>query len=90
MIGFGIFGYGARKLGFDVTPLVMAFILTPPLEYAIGQTILLSRGDLGGYLLTERPIAIAVMILTPILAFWIARKQSRRTRTPSSKEAAEK
>jgi len=77
MIAFGIFGYGARKLGFDVTPLVMAFILTPPLEYAIGQSILLSRGDLGWYLLSERPITVAVMVLTPILIFWIARRQSR-------------
>lgn len=80
MVAFGIFGYICRKLDFDVTPLVMGFILLPPLEYAMGQTMLLARGDLGGYLLTQRPITVAVLLITPVLIFWIARRQARQTR----------
>lgn len=79
MVGFGIFGYICRKLALDVTPLVMGFILLPPLEYAVGQSTLLARGDLIGYLIGSRPITVAVLILTPLLIFWIARRQSSAT-----------
>lgn len=80
MIAFGIFGYGARKLNFDVTPLVMGFILLPPLEYALAQSVLLSRGDLFGYLIGTRPIAVAVLVLTPVLIFWISNRQRKQAR----------
>ena len=43
LVIFGVFGYVLRKLSFDVTPLVMAFILAPPLEYAFGQTMSLGN-----------------------------------------------
>lgn len=85
MIAFGLFGYAARKLHFDVTPLVMAFILTPPLEYALAQTALLSLGDPIGYMLNTRPIAVGIMVLTPILIFFIARRQSRQNRLANSR-----
>jgi putative tricarboxylic transport membrane protein len=87
MIAFGIFGYAARKLAFDVTPLVMAFILLPPLEYAVGQTMLLARGDLLGYLIGQRPITVAVLVLMPLLIFWIAQRQRRQTRSVRSEAA---
>ena len=78
MIAFGVFGYCARKLSFDVTPLVMSFILMPPLEYAVGQSILLAQGDIFGYLVGSRPITVAVLLVTPILIFWIAYRQRQR------------
>ena len=85
MIAFGIFGYAARRLHFDVTPLVMGFILLPPLEYALAQTVLLSQGDLLGYLAVRRPIALSVMVLTPVLIFWISHRQ--RSRAQKAKPA---
>ncbi|MEO1959634.1 MAG: DNA translocase FtsK 4TM domain-containing protein [Paracoccus sp. (in: a-proteobacteria)] len=80
MIGFGLFGYVARKLRFDVTPLVMGFILTPPLEYALAQSMMLSRGDLPGYLIGTRPIALAILLLTPVLIIWLGYRQSKQRR----------
>ena len=80
MIGFGLFGYGARKLHFDLTPLVMGFILTPPLEYALAQSMLLSRGDLLGYLVGTRPIAVGILVLTPVLIFWLGYRQRKQRR----------
>ena len=68
LMGFGLFGYAARKLHYDVTPLVMGFILMGPLEYAIGQTLLLSQGNLVGYILSERPVTV-VLIALAILGF---------------------
>ena len=85
MIGFGIFGYAARKLKFDVTPLVMGFILTPPLEYAVGQTLLMGRTDLLSFLITSRPIAVVILVLTPVLIFWILAKQRKQRRAVRSR-----
>ncbi|GGK35641.1 tripartite tricarboxylate transporter permease [Salinarimonas ramus] len=88
MIGFGVVGYVARKLAFDVSPLVMGFILTPPLEYAVGQTVLLARGDVAGYLVGERPITIAVLLLAPLLTAWILVRQHRRMRALGRESAS--
>jgi putative tricarboxylic transport membrane protein len=77
LVFFGAFGYGARKLGFDVTPMVMAFILGTPLEVAFGQTLSLSQGDAVGYLLSERPIAVALLLLTPVVAYLLWRRSMR-------------
>ncbi|MEM7462887.1 MAG: tripartite tricarboxylate transporter permease [Pseudomonadota bacterium] len=71
LVVFGLFGYGARKLKFDVTPLVMGFILAPPLEYAIGQTLLLSQGDMFNYIVNERPVTLALLALIPVLLFFV-------------------
>jgi putative tricarboxylic transport membrane protein len=79
LVFFGAFGYVARKLRFDVTPMVMAFILGTPLEVAFGQTLSLSRGDLLGYLLNERPIAVALLLAIPLVA-WLLWRRSRRLR----------
>jgi putative tricarboxylic transport membrane protein len=88
MIVFGVFGYFARKLHFDVTPLVMAFILTPPLEYAIGQTMMLSQGNLFGYLLASRPISVAVLVLTPVLIGWMLYRRHRQGREMAQRGAS--
>lgn len=77
LIFFGLFGYAARKLNFDVTPLVMAFILTPVLEYSIGQTLLLSQGDLFGYIVQDRPIALSILLVTPFLVYLMWRRTQR-------------
>lgn len=87
MIGFGIFGYAARKLKFDVTPLVMGFILTPPLEYAVGQTILMARGDMLGFLVGSRPIAVAILVATPLLIAWIVIKQQKQRRAVALRQS---
>jgi putative tricarboxylic transport membrane protein len=79
LVFFGAFGYVARKLRFDVTPMVMAFILGTPLEVAFGQTLSLGRGDVLGYLLSERPIAVALLLAIPLVA-WLLWRRSLRLR----------
>ena len=80
LVFFGIFGYAAKKLSFDVAPMVMAFILGPPLEYSFGQTITLSQGNLAGYITTERPITVVILILTPMIIYALWRKSARMRR----------
>ena len=79
LLFFGIFGYILRKLEFDVTPLVMAFILAPSLEYAFGQTLSLGDDGLIKYLLLERPIAALIICATPVIT-WKLWKRSKRLR----------
>jgi putative tricarboxylic transport membrane protein len=81
LIFFGLFGYVARKLSFDVTPMVMAFILTPVLEYSLGQTILLSQGNLLHYVVFDHWIALVILVATPPLTYlmWY---RTRKLRNP--------
>jgi putative tricarboxylic transport membrane protein len=88
LIFFGLLGYGARKLSFDVTPLVMAFILTPVLEYSLGQSILLSQGNLFHYVVIERPLALIIILATPVLTYlmWY---RTRKLRNPDPVSGSE-
>jgi putative tricarboxylic transport membrane protein len=80
LVFFGAFGYAAKKLRFDVTPMVMAFILTPTIEYSFGQTVILSQGNLLGYIIIDRPITAGILLLTPLLTFLMWRRSVRLRR----------
>ncbi|NQV99763.1 MAG: tripartite tricarboxylate transporter permease [Rhodospirillales bacterium] len=77
LVVFGVFGYLAKKLRFDVTPLVMGFILGPILEYSFGQTVTMSQENIVGYIVTERPITLVILILTPVITYFLWRKSAR-------------
>ncbi len=78
LVFFGTFGYAARKLRFDVTPMVMAFILATPLEVALSQSLSLSQGNLFGYIVVDRPISAIIFLATPIIGFLMWRRSARR------------
>ena len=80
LVFFGLFGYVARKLHFDVTPMVMGFILGPPLEYAFGQSMNLSGGNVWHYMFFERPIAGVILAITPVVTFFLWRRTIRLRR----------
>lgn len=75
--GFGLIGYLFRKADFDVAPLIMAFVLGPELERAIGTTVDLAAGDLVGFMITERPIAVALLVATPFISWWLINRRRR-------------
>ena len=77
LVFFGLFGYLAKKLQFDVTPLAMGFILGPVLEYSFGQSIQLSDGNLINYMLYERPISAVILAITPVITFLMWRRSMR-------------
>jgi putative tricarboxylic transport membrane protein len=74
---FGAFGYIAKKLHFDVTPMAMGFILGPTLEYSFGQSIALSQGNLLHYAFVERPVTATIFALTPVITFVLWRRSMR-------------
>jgi putative tricarboxylic transport membrane protein len=80
MILFGALGYAMRRLAFDATPLVLAFILGPMLEQALRQSLILSRGSFS--IFVTRPIAagfffvIAVLVLVAIVRPFLKRNRA--------------
>ncbi len=73
MVFFGVVGYLVRKFGYEVAPLVLAFVLGPMLEQALRQSLLMSQGSF--MIFISRPIAgIAlgvsfILLLSNILPF---------------------
>ncbi len=45
MIGFGIFGYLARKFQFEMAPLVLAIVIGPMMENNLRLSLVISQGD---------------------------------------------
>jgi len=81
LVMFGIFGYIARKLEFDVAPMVMAFLLGQLLEETIGQTVNMAPGSVLTYLFVDRIWASAIYALVPVVLgvlYYRARKRRRR------------
>ena len=64
-IVFGFFGYLARKFKYPAAPLAFALILSPILEKALRQSLLISGGSIS--ILFNRPIACTFMIIGIIL-----------------------
>ncbi|MBI4246514.1 MAG: tripartite tricarboxylate transporter permease [Candidatus Rokubacteria bacterium] len=61
LVGFGIFGYGLRKLAIDPSPLVVALVLGPLMEKALRQSLFMERGNV--LAIAERPLALALFLL---------------------------
>lgn len=61
MLGFGVFGYFADKVGYSLAPLVLAFVLGPLMETSLRQSLILSQGDFS--IFVERPISATLLAL---------------------------
>jgi putative tricarboxylic transport membrane protein len=65
-ISFGFAGYALRRANFDLSPLILAFVLGPTFERSLRQMLLITDGDLVGGLL-ERPLALSLVLLGLVL-----------------------
>lgn len=74
LVAFGIFGLIARAGKFDVMPMVMGFILGPPMEYAFGQTMAMGNGETLQFLFEERIGTIAVLLSIPVVGLMLWRR----------------
>jgi putative tricarboxylic transport membrane protein len=78
MLVLGIFGYAMRKLKFDLGPLLLAFVLGPIMEKSVRQSLLMSGGKPGIFLV--RPISaslLAVAVLFVLYNAWSGRRKRR-------------
>jgi putative tricarboxylic transport membrane protein len=80
MLLFGVLGYLMRKFEYEGAPLLLAFVLTPIMENALRQSLILSGGNFNIFLL--RPISSGCLIIAALLlvtsVFPIFRKKGER------------
>jgi putative tricarboxylic transport membrane protein len=62
---FALFGYLLIKLGFEVAPLLLGFVLGRLMEEKLRQAMVISRGSLWTFL--ERPVSLTLLVLTVII-----------------------
>jgi len=62
---FGLLGYVLRKLQFEPTPLILAFVLGPLMEDKLRQALLIYGGDLTNFI--TRPLSAVFLLLTAVL-----------------------
>ncbi len=68
MVVFGLFGFACRRTGFDPAPVVLALVLGPMLETALGQALILSDGS--PMIFLAHPISAALLGLAALLIVW--------------------
>lgn len=81
MLGFGLLGYGMRKLAFPLAPMMIGFVLEPIGEQSVRQALTISAGDWMVFVST--PISITFLVLTLLSIAFITRrtlKDNRGTR----------
>jgi putative tricarboxylic transport membrane protein len=80
MIGFGVIGYGFRKLDLPLAPLVLGLILGPALERSLRTSLEMSAGDYGIFF--TRPLCLGLLIASAavlvVAALRLAPKQLRQ------------
>jgi putative tricarboxylic transport membrane protein len=67
MIGFGAFGYVARKFQFELAPLVLALVIGPMIENYLRLSLIISRGS--PLIFFRRPISAVFILITLTLLF---------------------
>jgi putative tricarboxylic transport membrane protein len=65
MLFFGIVGYVMRKFEYEPAPLILAFILSPILEQALRQSLLISKGTF--MIFVNRPISVGCLFLAVVV-----------------------
>jgi TctA family transporter len=85
VIVFGVFGFVLAKLGCEPAPLLLGFVLGPPLEENLRRAMLMSHGDPTIFLL--RPLSAALLATAAALVLVLAVPSIRRRRDATFAEA---
>jgi putative tricarboxylic transport membrane protein len=80
MIGFGVFGYLARKFQFEMAPLVLAIVIGPMMENNLRLSLVISQGS--PMIFLTHPISATFIFITLALLVspfvpWIGRRRQR-------------
>ena len=80
MIGFGVFGYLARKFQFEMAPLVLALVIGPMMENNLRLSLVISQGDpwiFIGHPISAVFISISLaLLLSPFLP-WLGKRREK-------------
>jgi putative tricarboxylic transport membrane protein len=86
MLGFGVFGWFLRKLGYELAPLVLAFVLAPLLEQSLRQSMVMSPD--GALIFLQRPVSAALLgCAAAIILLMAVGRRGRRRPLPTLGEA---
>ena len=72
MLGFGVAGYLLRKLQYEFSPFLIAFVLAPMLEQSLRQSMVMSPD--GIMIFGQRPIAAGLVVASVVLAVLVFRQ----------------
>jgi putative tricarboxylic transport membrane protein len=61
LLAFGLLGYGLRRFGYPIAPVVVGLILGPMAEQQLRRALAISQGDL--LVLVGSPIAVILLLL---------------------------
>jgi TctA family transporter len=75
---FGILGFVWMKLGFNLAPMLLGFVLGPMMEENLRRAMLMSRGDPSVFV--TRPISLGFMIATVLILVVMLLPMVRRRR----------
>ena len=78
MVVIGLCSYVLRKAGFDLAPLVIAFVLAEPIEYTLSQSLLYAHGSPFEYFFLGRPIASFFLVSGLIWIAWMTVRHAIR------------
>jgi putative tricarboxylic transport membrane protein len=87
MVAAGGAGYGLRRIGYDVVPLVLGLVLGPLMERSLLQALTIARGDVGG-LWASPPAALMLAAAAAALVLPPAVRLRTRTRRREPDESA--
>jgi putative tricarboxylic transport membrane protein len=62
---FALFGYLLIKLGFEVAPMLLGFVLGRLMEEKLRQAMVISRGSLWTFV--ERPVSLMLLVLALVI-----------------------
>ncbi|MFM9968405.1 MAG: tripartite tricarboxylate transporter permease [Burkholderiales bacterium] len=68
VVGFGVFGYVLRLLGFSPAPMLIGMVLGPLMEEHLRRAMVLSQGSFITFI--ERPLSGSFMAITFLLLGW--------------------
>jgi putative tricarboxylic transport membrane protein len=80
MIGFGVFGYLARKFQFEMAPLVLALVIGPMMENNLRLSLVISQGN--PWIFIEKPISAIfifvslALLISPFIP-WIGKRREK-------------
>jgi putative tricarboxylic transport membrane protein len=80
MIGFGIFGYLARKFQFEMAPLVLAIVIGPMMENNLRLSLVISQGD--AWIFLQKPISAVFIVISFVLLIspfipWLGKRREK-------------
>jgi putative tricarboxylic transport membrane protein len=80
MIGFGIFGYLARKFQFEMAPLVLAIVIGPMMENNLRLSLVISQGD--AWVFLQKPISAVFIVISLVLLIspfipWLGKRREK-------------